>query len=143
MPRKFRSKAAKKKDSNHRAALHKQEQKHHKQLEDILDVVSDTQRVISQLQEISNVPSNVPCTSRADSTRINESTPPTPSSSRHVVIQEDLRATLDQRHGSSQQDDIRHTLNSRQSNTSPHRQARRQLRTPPKGRVEEKRRRKD
>lgn len=135
MPRKFRSKAAKKKDSNHRAALHKQKQKHHRQLEDLLEVVSDTQRVISQLQEISNVPSNVPRTSRAETTDTNESTSPTPLPSRHVVIQEDLGATLDQRHGSFQQDDLRHTLNNRRT--------RQQLRSPPKYQAEEKRRRKD
>ena len=106
MPRKFRSAAAKKKDSNHRAALHEQKKAHNKKFEALLEVVEETQEVITRQLEAckglstDNQPDNQPNT-------------PTSSTSRKVIIQEDLRSSLGRRTNSYQHGDLRETLNSR------------------------------
>jgi len=114
MPRKFRNILKKKKESNHRAALHNQQQAHNEQLESLLQVVEETQKVVEKTQEavlqhLESRPAASP-----NSATDNQPKSPQPSSSRQVqIIQGDLRTILDQRARLRQPDDLRRTLTDR------------------------------
>lgn len=155
MPRQTRSREAKRKDNNHRAALHHQKKAHDQQLFELLSVVEETQGVISRL-----IDSCAASTSRqADNT----SNTPAPSPSSQPGAQEDLRARLDQRTTPSPASDLRHQLNDHRQptipgprrhvrersrsplrdRTGPRRHVRERSRSPPRDRTDRKRTRRD
>jgi hypothetical protein len=137
MPRKFRSAAAKKKDSNHRAALHEQKKAHNKQLETLLEVVEETQEIITQQLEACKTPST---SNQTD----NQSNTPTSSTSRKVIIQEDLRSSLGRRINLYQHGDLRETLKSRRPESAKHiRQVQEHSSSPRKDQTKPKRKRGD
>jgi hypothetical protein len=137
MPRKFRSAAAKKKDSNNRAALHQQKKAHNKQLEALLEVVEETQEVIIQQLKACKAPSTGNQTD-------NQSNTPTSSTSRKVIIQEDLRSSLGRRINLYQHGDLREALKSRRPKSAKHiRQVQERPRSPRKDQTKQKRKRED
>jgi len=114
MPRKFRNILKKKKESNHRAALHNQQKAHNEQLESLLQIVEETQQVVENTQEAVLQHLKSRQAASPSSTTDNQPNSPQPSSSRQVqIVQGDLRTLLDQRARSRQSDDLRRTLTDR------------------------------
>ena len=114
MPRKFRNILKKRKDSNHRAALHNQQLAHNEQLENLLQVVEETQQVVEKTQLAVSQHLKTHTESCSSSTADSRTNSLQPSSSRRVEItQDDLRTLLNQRARLSQPDDLRKTLNDR------------------------------